>query len=173
MQITRYTAAVHCTNPLQPSLGSLSRIAYQILKLFWSQRFYFGVGTQRRKLRACVFEDRSNLFTAKLTVSYVGIWRDYLIGEMHWFDLWCFKLLLLNWYERLMCWLDFFFFNPSSTPVCFLLAFVSIGKCNSWAEICYFITSVIRVIKSVVCLKPQSVTIRRWSWGSLEGERVL
>lgn len=41
-------------------------------QLFWSQRFYFGVGTQKRKLRAFVFEERSSLLTAKLSVS---TWR--------------------------------------------------------------------------------------------------
>lgn len=60
---------MYCTNPLQLSLGSLSKIVYQIIfeTIIWSQIFYYGVGTQRKKLRTFVFEDRSSLFAAKIS----------------------------------------------------------------------------------------------------------
>lgn len=50
MQITRYTATVDCTNPLQPSLGFLSQIAYQILSYFGLKDFILGLVPKEESL---------------------------------------------------------------------------------------------------------------------------
>lgn len=153
--MTRYRAAVYSTNPLQPSLGSLSKIVHQIHSYCGLKDFILRLVPKEESLG---FLSLRTGPASSLQSWEFSTWRfeDIIFLLERCTDL-IYGILSCSYWTDMKGWCA----NPSPTTVCFLLAFVSSGKCNLWAEICYFITSVIRVIKSVVCLKPQSVMIWR------------